>query len=417
MQTIDIKESEFNPKFIMNRSSILYVLGFMMFFVSIFDGLISFSVPILITENGFSTTVMGMIYGFSSVAGGFFDFVLSKVLETTHFRRLFMMFFAVCLATALILWHASTVFMFLLAMALWGLFYDLRNFGTYDFVSRSQIHSSFATTYGLIDLFFTIGYLVAPIIGGLMIANLTKTSSLFVVLPFLLVSFFFFLVLTNIYDKWKKHHGSKELVATHSFSIREELRIWMRISKRLWPVLIFKVLLNFYNAFYWTIGPLFSLNPNYFPNFGGVLITLHMSASLFTGWFVGKVTKKYGQKRTAFIAFIISSLILATIGLIANQYFILAMIFISSLFGAFCWPAIDGAYTDYISETENKSKQIQALGDFAGNVGYVFGPIVAGLLADNVGNSLAFTFLGIFGAVVAAAVFMRTPKRISPANL
>lgn len=76
------------------------------------------------------------------------------------------------------------------------------------------------------------------------------------------------------------------------------------------------------------------------------------------------------------------------------------------------FPAIKGAFTDYISETHNYEKEIEGIGDFATNIGYVLGPVLAGLSAQLFSNSASFTVLGIMAACVTFILLLVTPKRI-----
>ena len=70
-----------------------------MLFWALFDGLVSFVTPILITEKLGSRTEMGLILGSSSIAGALCDIFLSKVLRNTHFRRMYLFMFMIwCLS-------------------------------------------------------------------------------------------------------------------------------------------------------------------------------------------------------------------------------------------------------------------------------------------------------------------------------
>lgn len=89
------------------------------------------------------------------------------------------------------------------------------------------------------------------------------------------------------------------------------------------------------------------------------------------------------------------------------------MVFGASFFISMAWPAIQGAYADYISETPSHEKEIAGLQDFFTNIGYVLGPMSAGFIADNLGGQGAFSFLGVIGMGVAAILFLVTPRKIN----
>jgi len=110
-----------------------YLLGLMFFFWTLFDGLIAYMPPILITDRGFSVTEMGLIIASSNIFGMIFDFVLVKYLRSANYRRLFLLVYLLCFAYPIFLWFSKSLGMFLISMMIWGLYGDLNNFATYNF--------------------------------------------------------------------------------------------------------------------------------------------------------------------------------------------------------------------------------------------------------------------------------------------
>ena len=130
-------------------NNLLYLVATMLFFWAIFDGVLGYMVPLLITQAGFSETTMGIIFGSSSIVGGVFDFLLSKYITNTHFRRIYLAMLALCAIYPLLLWQAKGVWMFLLAMAFWGVYFDLQNFGNFDFVGRKADAATHSSHFGI----------------------------------------------------------------------------------------------------------------------------------------------------------------------------------------------------------------------------------------------------------------------------
>ena len=98
---------------------------------------------------------------------------------------------------------------------------------------------------------------------------------------------------------------------------------------------------------------------------------------------------------------------------VTNSLFSIAVIFVASFFISMSLPAINAAYADYISEAPYVEGEIEGLEDFAFNIGYVAGPILAGVLADLVSIKGAFSTLGLFGTGLAAVLLIVTPKSIT----
>ncbi|MCX6713204.1 MAG: hypothetical protein NTY66_03300, partial [Candidatus Vogelbacteria bacterium] len=57
--------------------------------------------------------------------------------------------------------------------------------------------------------------------------------------------------------------------------------------------------------------------------------------------------------------------------------------------------------------------EIAGLGDFAFNLGYIFGPISAGFLADWLGMNISFTLVGVLGVIISLVLLTWSPKHIN----
>ncbi|HWS48422.1 MAG TPA: MFS transporter [Candidatus Methanoperedens sp.] len=390
---------------------VLYIVSLMVLFWSLFDGIVSFVTPILIENHGYSKTAIGFIIASSSFAGAIFDFVISKTLKNTYYIRLFLILFLVCFSYPLLLWSANNIFLFLFCMTLWGLYYDVFNFGLFDFVSHNSTKDEHCQSFGVITIFKSVGYLIAPIIASLLISEqiVTATPMVYSFL-FLVIAAIFFVVLST----FSSHHGfhQGEEAKRKSVDWLKELKMWKSVSFVLYPVLIFNTLLYMFDSTFWTLGPMFEENFSSVNNFSGLFMASCTLPMLMTGWFVEAITKKFGKKRTAYFSFLISSILLISFGFIENPYVLLFVSFLSATFGSIAYPAIKGAYVDYITESKKYQGEVEGLSDFTTNIGFIIGPIMAGISADWFGIGAAFSFLGTFSLVLVIVLIIITPKHI-----
>ena len=117
-----------------SMKSRLFFAGMMVFFFVIFDGILMYLSPIIITNAGISESLMGLIVGSSSIAGMLFDFFLCRFLKATHYRRIFLFMFILAVSFPIFLFSGKTVFIYLTAMAVWGFYYDFFNIGIFRFI-------------------------------------------------------------------------------------------------------------------------------------------------------------------------------------------------------------------------------------------------------------------------------------------
>lgn len=175
---------------------------------------------------------------------------------------------------------------------------------------------------------------------------------------------------------------------------------------------MFNFLSIFLEAFFWTLAPLYAKSSS-LKTFGGLFLTAYALPALFVGWFVGYFTERFGKKRTAFMGVLIGSFILSFFAFVPNFTMSILVVFIAMFFISTSLPAINSAYADYISKTPQVEGEIEGLEDFAFNIGYVAGPLSAGILADLFSIPVAFSVLGVIGVILAVILLSVTPRHIN----
>jgi len=389
----------------------IYFLCLMILFWSIYDGAMSFLAPIVITNSGLTATMMGIVIGTSSIAGALFDFFVCRVFKNTHYRKVFMIMFACCLIYPVILFKANTFAIYVLAMAIWGVYFDLKNIGNFDYVGRFTQKAKHSDSFGLVQVFLSLGYLIAPIMVGAIIAETLDWKPFALAWIFLVISILFFGLL--ILFTHKEPTVSVDERKERKRSTWSEAKLWGQIGKILFPVLLLTLFLNLIDAFFWTVGPLFAESMQGMEKFAGFFMTAYSLPALLVGWFVGYFTRKFGKRRTAALTLLIGSIIMSLIYFAHAPIMIMLTIFCASLFISMSWPAINGAYADYISEASIYEEEIAGLEDFYTNIGYVIGPMSAGFLADRLGNGGTFSVLGICGVILAFYLLLHSKKHIN----
>lgn len=392
---------------------LLYIFSFHTFFISVFMGIIAYMIPIIFLKHGLSQTEIGLIIGSSAVIGAVFDIVLAKVLSSTYYRHLYFALTIVCFLIVVLMWNASSLPIFLAIAAATGLFYDLFHMGTFDFVSRETLPQEHASSFGVVNVFKSLGLMFAPLALALTFSEVSTSTPFWNALIWAGLSMAAFAVLLFVKDRSsiKKTHVDKPHYKKMNFLL--EFHLWEKLGKQLLPVLMFTFLIGINLSFFWTLAPLFTEQLRSLDPIGALFIPAYILPTLLVGWFVGPVTKRFGQKNTAYWFFIVSSVILGALAFMTETNHIILIAFTSSVFGAFSIPAISGAYADYLSECPQYEKEIESLCDFFTNVGAVFGPIGGGILADIVGIKNAFSLFSIFAVLITLWIIKKSPKKIT----
>ncbi|MFA4930273.1 MAG: MFS transporter [Patescibacteria group bacterium] len=392
-----------------NKSArLLYLAVLMLFFFCLFDGLLTNLMPLLMTQNGISETLMGTIIGFSAMFGLFFDFWLCRLLKNVHYRRIYLLMFLIAAVFLLLLWQAETVTVFLLGMALWGLYYDLFSIANIDLVTDTTTKSDYSSGFGWLRVFVGLGYLVATVVAGFFMSQRVG-ASFFVTTGMVWILAMIVWVVLNLAGNEHKPISMVE----KKIGLGRELGLWSRIGRRIFPVLLITFLINVIDAFFWVVGPLLVHDLLREHSWGAWFITLYLLPLLITGWLVGRVSARLGKKKTALVALGLGFVVLGLFVYFDQSGWLLVLSFLSSFFISFAWPAVTGAYADYVQENPALAREIETLQDSFTNLGFVVGPVLAGWLAESYGHVWSFSVLGWMGLVMVTVLWLAMPRRIS----
>jgi MFS family permease len=389
-----------------NKNKLIYLFGIVILLFSLFDGIITYLIPLVTLEHGLSKTLIGIIIGSAAVAGAFFDFAIYKIFKNTVYRRLFIVMFSVALVYLFVIWRANSFILYVLAMVMWGFYYDLKNFGTMDFTCRYFPKHEQTANFGLIQVFQSLGCLLAPLIAGFLIIDTVGNRPFLAGLLFLVISTVFFIALVLQTRQAKQFIPEKPVLRTSLF---EEISAWKKTGKIILPVLILGAFYTAMDSFFLILGPLFAENLPLEP-FDGIFLFAYLLPASIMGGFIGKITKKFGDKNSIIYGLLIGSSILSFF-----YFFKAPLMLILIVFSAFCFlsiisPITHGIYAHYIHRSPKEKKEIQELGDFFENFGYIIGPVIAGIIADQLGIQATFSVLGITGLVFALFLIFVMPK-------
>ncbi len=405
---INISENNTSSSIGYKTSVLIFALAIL--FWAIFDSTMQYITPLLIQQQGFSTSMIGLIIGFSSVVGAVFDFFIYKVFKNTDFRRLLLTMFAIGFFYPLILWQSKSIWLFLFAMSIWGMYYDLYRFSAFDFVARFVKRKHSASSFGKIQVFKSLGGIIAPIIIGFVVADRISWQPFMVGWAALLVALVFLLLLIYaMQQKGDKNNLPEPVVKKRRLIL--EFNLWRKLGGILRPVLVMAFYYQIIDSFFWTLIPLYAL-ASHQQQYGGLFLAAYSLPALIAGWFVSRITRKYGKKRSAYVSLLTGSLILSLFFFINNPFALILCVFLSSSFIKFTHPVINSSFADYINDAPQVEIEIEALEDFSSNIGYIIGPIAAGIMADVFGMPAAFSVLGLIGAIVAAILLVFGPKYI-----
>jgi Na+/melibiose symporter-like transporter len=288
-------------------------------------------------------------------------------------------------------------------MALWALYWNFLSYGLYNFVGSTP-EKEHATNWGILDIFKGLGLIVAPVVASLALKGGVTPLIFGVSLVFLFLVYIFYSILVKISDEPKK-------ISAKQIDRVDYARFW-KVARVIAPILVMDVLLAVFDMSFSTIGPLISESLKGPHALGGLFLTLYYLPTVIMLWLAGPITQKFGKKKTAFVGFSIGALGIGTFALFGKGLILLPLVFITSMISSLAWPAIKGCFADYITRYPAYEREIEILTSFFGNIGCIIGPIVAGFLAEQIGDIQALSAIGVVCGTVTLIVWSFTPRKI-----
>jgi len=361
----------------------LYHISLVVFLWALADGIISFALPIFLKQSFQSLTIVGIIFASSSFFGLIADILLGSEQKGRTFKSYFILSSLLAVSAYLLALKSRSVLSFVIVMALWGFYYDIFNFGLIDFLNKFSSKWEHAQSSGVVQMFFCLGYLIAPITAGYMV--LENRSAM------IAASFFMILSLLMFLGWFRKKIKGDSLARKLNFI--EEIKIWKAVVDRSWWVLLSLFLLNLWDSLIWSLGPIFLMNS--FGVKGSFIMACFMFPRVFLQGFAGNWADKKGKKKFLVYGLISAGLFLTLFGFQSGIFLKTIFALFSAVGASFVYPAADGLFIDMIDGYSQEEEEITGIRGFGYNLAYIIGPLTAGFLAEGFGMGITFSIYGL----------------------
>ena len=380
------------------------------FFVCLGDAILSDWVPSFMQTSLGSPILMGLVFSFSSVIGFLSDLIFPQLFRKYKSRRLILLGIAASLIFSGVLFWTIVwplVLLFLFAMAIWGVYYELLGFGSSQFVSDAVPVKSRSGVWATIGIFRSLAYFFGPILGSWLLISRGNETVLIVAASFACISYLI-LVLTN--KKEKLHENTVE--PAEKFNVKEELGYWKVLFEHVWPVLLISLMMGLIDATFWTTGAVFSDNMAKKGFLGGLFLPLYMLPPVFLGIVLTRWGLYKGKKKMAEYFLLLAGAFLACLGWGENVYVLLLLSFMIGASLSVSYPMVEAVYSDILARMGKEKKHMIGLSSSTMSIAYIIGPIAAGIIASRVGERLTFVVVGALTVVVAVVLLIVTPKKL-----
>ncbi len=385
------------------------MLSIMLFFVYLGDGILSDWAPSFIQSSTKSSLLMGLILSFSSMVGFGADLIFPQLLKRVKTRKLMLMAIGTSLIFAGILLWAIVwpwLVIFLVAMAVWGVYYEFLGFGGQQFVAESIPKTSRSGAWAIMGVFKSLAYFLGPIIGSYIAINKGDSSAVLVAVFSVLIGYAVWLLMG-------KNNRDIEVEETpEKVNIKNEIEHWRVLFFHVWPVLTISIFMGLIDATFWTTGTVLSDNLARENWLGGMFLPFYMLPMVLIGVVVAKWGIYQGKKKMAEVFMLLAGLCLACISLVNSVWLLLLVSLLTGSALSIAWPLTDAVYSDIINRMGKEGKHMVGLSSSTISMSYILGPILAGGIAQIVGERMTFSVMGVFMSMAAIVLLIVTPKKL-----
>lgn len=382
-------------------------ISLILFFVLMGDAILSYWVPNLVQDTLKSPLAMGFIVSFSSLVRIGIDLVFPQALKGISVKKLLYLSSFLGLIFAISLYESfyfAKISFFLFSMVVWGFFYELLGFAQQQFVADTIPLKERSGVWGIIRVFRDLAYFLGPLLAGWLILRGE------VYLSFVAV---FFIVISLIIIKFSgRTHERKTEIVLSEVNLIKEFSIWKILFKRVWPVVVLSILISVCDSVFWTTGAVWSNKLARESFWGGLFLPLYMLPTIFSGFVIAKLQIFSGKKKLAMKLFAGFCFGLMLLWISDNIFWQLFVVLLASSILAFVYPLVDGVYTDIIARMGYQRKHMIGLSNSTRGVGFILGPILAGLTAGLYGEKLTFVLMGALCLLITLLLFIKTPKKL-----
>jgi len=376
-------------------------------FIFTADAILSYWVPVYL-ENVYKNTLkVGYIISVSSVVGLLSDLLIPQILKGITVKKLVLfsavasLFFSTSLFAAT--W-VPTVLVFLFAMGVWGVYFELMQFAQQQFVADTIPFKFHSAGWGIIVVFKSVSYFLGPLISGSLIAGNIRSP--------VIVALFLEVLALILIHYFRGIHERPLVIEIKKVNIMSEFSHWGVLIKHVWPIVLLSTAMGFIDASFWTLGPIVSEKSGGGGLLAGALVSVYMLPSIFMGLIVSRMKIYKGKKKLAISLFLLAGIFLSLLATVDNYFLQLFLVFIMSVLLSSAYPLSDAVYSDIVSRMGREREHLIGLSSSTFSLAYIFGPTLAGFGANYFSEMKTLGIIGYFCVFFGFFLLFFTPRKL-----
>lgn len=390
----------------------LILFSFPLFFILLADSIMSYLFPIVVESSMGSNTWMGIILALSSVCGILCDFIFPQLLRGKSWKFqlgagiLIAILFPIFLNLGAV-W--SSVYFFIAATLIWGIYFELLQFSQQSFVVSEQKKNEFSRDWGVLFLIWQMSAITGPLIASFLLTKTKLISTLTInSIQFVSLGLLFFIMI-RLPHKTIKHQSRIQ----QSLQMIKEISIWNLLTHRIWPVMLSSILITFVMASFWTIGGLYGLSLFGDSGHDWFILVIFGIPMVLGSVLLSKLKIQTKKKKYVHIALFLAGISLASLFVTGGSLLlVLLAIFSCGFFLSIAAPLNEAVYSDLLERGGKSRMHLLGIAKSNFSLAYILAPLTTGWMADKLGYSTTFGFVGLVVLIISILLFLSTPRKL-----
>lgn len=398
----------FGHKKLLNHNTTFILIASVLWLIA-YNG-IEFVFPSYLESIGKSYATIGILISIIAFGGVLIDLPLGNACSRFSRKKLMILGLVVSIiAVASIFLFTKNIYLAIIFFVL-GMGYQTWVVPRDSYFASLSKSSNRSSMYGLNAETQYLGQSIGPILCGFFLLYFGYNKSFIFYIVFALLA----IIIVHFSIKKEKHSelSASGLMSSMKFSSYVEgFKLLKKFGIFGVSLLLTSFMIMLFEAVLWALQPLF-YGPdilNIPPHLGGLLLACFSIPGIILSYPAGKIADKYGRKKILILSLLLIGISLILFSQITNIYFIFLSAIIISIGWVFALPALDGLIVNTLNVSENVAI-IGVWGLFV-DMGFVIGPLYAGVMSQLFGIRNTFMSVGIIFLTIAPLLILLKPKR------
>ena len=333
------------------------------------------------------------------------DIPLGDTVDKSGCRKLILAALAILFIQGASLIFVNSLIGLVIFLIGFGIFARAVHIPCIAYVMQSSPKKKASEFLGIEFSFIHLGFGLGPIIVGFLLPFL-KVRLILAAILFSTTCFLSFLIAFFTIEENKKKisvfNGLKKVVVSDKVYLKE-LNDFKKLGKTGLTVLFLTFIITFFDGIIWTLEPLYYMKFSGNILWGGLIISAFVMPLILFQGVAGAFADRHGRRKALALGMFTAGFFTIMFGLVDTPFNLFLTAFLAATGISIAFPAIEGilcVHTKCGSEGETIG-----VWTVANDMGYVLGPIFAGLSAKYVGMSNVFIATGLLFCLSVISIY------------